>query len=87
LEEAVTYLRQMEDLTSLPGYDRLRELADTVVFGAYTKWASGGGEGDYCRGQIAGLESLFQNLTESVEDYKEYVADMRKKLGTGVEDD
>jgi hypothetical protein len=86
LEQALKYLRAMEDLISLPGYRQLRELADTIAFGAYTKWASGG-LAEYCRGQIAGLESLFQNLNESIEEHKEYVADMRKKIGKAVADD
>jgi hypothetical protein len=54
-------------------------MADGVAFGAYTKWASGG-PGDYCRGQIAGLESLFQNFQLTIEDMKAYVADIKKRM-------
>lgn len=74
------YLQQLEDLQSHPGYDRLRELADSVAFSAYTKWAAKGELSEYCRGQIAGLESLFQNLANSYDQMKEYVEEVKKKL-------
>ena len=80
------YVRQMQDLQSLPGYDRLRELADSIAFSAYTKWLAGGNTSEYCRGQIAGLESLFQNLSNSYDEMKEYVADIKSKLNVEEED-
>lgn len=97
MEEAVRYLRELEELVQSPGYNRLRELADAVAFGAYTKWASGPAvqetesgpvimdRSEYCRGQIAGLESLFQNVTENIATFKEYVADLRKSMRLEVE--
>ena len=61
-------------------------MADGVAFGAYTKWASGSGLGEYCRGQIAGIESLFQNMRNTSEDLHTMVAD-RKKLMSEEEAD
>lgn len=35
---------------------------------------------EYCRGQIAGLESLFQNLHATIEDFKEYVRQTEEQM-------
>ena len=37
---------------------------------------------DYSRGQIGGLESLFQNLNSLIDDLEGYVKNMEKKMET-----
>ena len=89
LEEAREYLQALQELRGSRGYTYLRELADAVTFTAYTEMIKGKAtELDkvaYAKGQIGGLESLFQNLNAKIEEFQDYVEGMDEELSPSEE--
>ena len=66
------------------GYRRLREMADEIAWQNYNQLIGCGVKStDYYKGQIAGLESLFQNLNNTIEEFKEYIEDIEKTMVDG----
>ena len=68
-------LRDLEELRASRGYLRLRETADEIAWQNYNRMLSNkSNESDaYFKGQIAGLESLFQNFNHMIADFKDYI--------------
>ena len=75
-------LRDLEELRASRGFLRLHEIADEITWQNYNRLLSRtDDQGDsYYKGQIAGLESLFQNLSNVIEEFKEYVADTEENM-------
>jgi len=75
-------LRDLEELRASRGFLRLREIADEITWQNYNRLLSRSDDsGDaYYKGQIAGLESLFQNFSNVIEEFKEYVADTEETM-------
>lgn len=56
-------------------------MADGVAYTAYQNWLHSPKENaEYCRGQIGGLESLFQNFDKMLTDFDEYVEELKKSM-------
>ncbi len=62
-------------------------MADSVAYSAYSRWLSKGELSEYCRGQVAGLESLFQNFNNYYEDVKDYASFVKTEMNKEDADD
>ena len=80
-------MEALDQLKQSKGYQILRLLADEVAWSAYSKLIGGARtELDvvaYAKGQIAGLESLFQNLNNMEEEFKVYLKDLKEAMDNG----
>jgi hypothetical protein len=87
LEEVNRLVEAIDQLKQSKGYHLLRQLADEVAWGAYSRMIGGNRtELDvvaFAKGQIAGLESLFQNLNNLEEEFKMYVKDLKEAMENG----
>lgn len=86
LEEARYQLQALKELRDSPGFDLIRALADGIAYDNYSRILANHEDNrtmvDYSRGQIGGLESLFQNLNSLIDDLEGYVKNMEKKMET-----
>ena len=82
-------LRDLEDLRASRGFLRLHEIADEIAWQNYNRLLAKAGDREdaYYKGQIAGLESLFQNFSNVIEEFQEYIEDTEKSMSDGGEED